>query len=169
MSLEFPRKQGFKLKKINRPIYVRNVDSSFNKEGLIKHIVKMSIYYQWQRERTEINVIEGQKWSVILGMLWLAYYNPEIDWRTGEVKIMRCSKECEKQWRPKQRKSRQQKQNEEEKRKEEEEKQEEKKKKPKKEKMMEIKKIAEEWEIWDKEKKVAKSEEEAKKLVPQRF
>jgi len=35
--------------------------------------------------------------------------------------------------------------------------------------MMEIKKIAEEWEIWDKEKKVAKSEEEAKKLVPQRF
>ena len=45
MSLEFPRKQGFKLKKINRPIYVRNVDSSFNKEGLIKHIVKMSIYY----------------------------------------------------------------------------------------------------------------------------
>ena len=31
------------------------------------------------------------------------------------------------------------------------------------------KKIAEEWEIWNKEKEVAKSEEEAKKLVPQRF
>ena len=30
MSLEFVRKQGFKLKKINRPIYIRNVDSSFN-------------------------------------------------------------------------------------------------------------------------------------------
>ena len=169
MSLEFTRKQGFKLKKINRPIYVRNVDSSFNKKGLIKHIVKMSIYYQWQRERTEINVIEGQKQSVILGILWLAYYNSEIDWRTGEVKMMRCSKECEKQQRPKQRKSRQQKQNKEEKRKEEEKKQEGKKKKPKKEKMMEIKQIAEEWEIWNKEKEVAKSEEEAKKLVPQRF
>jgi len=28
---------------------------------------------------------------------WLAHYNPEIDWRTGEVKIMRYPKECEKQ------------------------------------------------------------------------
>ena len=34
---------------------------------------------------------------------------------------------------------------------------------------MEIKKMANEWEIWDEEKEVAKSKEEAKKLVPQRF
>ena len=47
----------------------------------------------------------GQKWSVILGMLWLACHNPEIDWRTGEVKMTRCSEECGKQWRPKQGKS----------------------------------------------------------------
>ena len=33
----------------------------------------------------------------------------------------------------------------------------------------EIKKIAEEWEIWDKEKEVVKLEEEAKRLVPERF
>ena len=32
-------------------------------------------------------------------MLWLAYHNPEIDWRTGEVKIMRCPEKCGKQWR----------------------------------------------------------------------
>ena len=35
MSSEFARKQGFKLKKIERPIYVRNVDGSFNKEDPI--------------------------------------------------------------------------------------------------------------------------------------
>ena len=34
-----------------------------------------------------------------MGMLWLAYHNPEIDWRTGEVKIMRCPEKCGKQWR----------------------------------------------------------------------
>ena len=45
MSLEFARKQGFKLKKINRPIYVRNVDSSFNQERPIEHIVEINIYY----------------------------------------------------------------------------------------------------------------------------
>ena len=30
MSSEFVRKQEFQLKKIDRPIYVRNIDSSFN-------------------------------------------------------------------------------------------------------------------------------------------
>ena len=34
---------------------------------------------------------------------------------------------------------------------------------------MKVKKMAEEWEIWDEEKEVARSEKETKKLVPQRF
>jgi len=79
MSLEFARNQGFKLKKIKRLIYVRNVDGSFNKEELIKHIIEVNIYYQGYRERTEINVIGEQKWSIILEILWLVHYNPEID------------------------------------------------------------------------------------------
>jgi len=44
----------------------------------------------------EIDMIGGQKWMVILGMPWLAHHNPEIDWRTGEVKMTRCPKECGK-------------------------------------------------------------------------
>ena len=79
MSLEFTKKQGFKLKRIERPIYVRNMDGSFNKEELIEHTVEVNIYYQGHRERIEINVIRGQKWSVILGMPWLAHHNLEID------------------------------------------------------------------------------------------
>ena len=47
MSLEFVRKQEFKLKKIKKPIYIRNVNSFFNKEGPIEHMVKMNIYYHW--------------------------------------------------------------------------------------------------------------------------
>ena len=61
MSLEFARKQGFKLKRLERLVYIRNVDGSLNKEGLIEHIVEVNIYYQGHRERTEINVIGGQK------------------------------------------------------------------------------------------------------------
>jgi len=37
MSSEFARKQKFKLKKLDRPIYVRNVDGSLNKKGPIEH------------------------------------------------------------------------------------------------------------------------------------
>ena len=45
MSLEFSRRQEFKMNKIERPIYVRNVDRTFNKKGLIENIVEINIYY----------------------------------------------------------------------------------------------------------------------------
>jgi len=59
MSLEFTRKQGFKLKKIERLIYVMNVDGFFNKEEPIEYMVEINIYYQEYRERTKIDKIEG--------------------------------------------------------------------------------------------------------------
>ena len=57
MSLEFARKQGFKLKRLERPMHIRNVDGSLNKEGPIEYTVEVNIYYQGYRERTEINII----------------------------------------------------------------------------------------------------------------
>ena len=152
MSLEFVRKQWFKLKKLDRPMYVRNMDGLLNKERLIKHTVKVNIYYQGYRKRTEIYVIGGQKWKVILGMLWLACHNPEIDWRTEEVKMTRCPEKCGKQWRPKQGKLGWQKQKKEEAKEEAGKKREEKterqkKRKQKRERTIEVKRIAEEWEI----------------------
>jgi len=59
MSSEFAKKQGFKLKKLERPMNVRNVNGLLNKEGPIEHTVEVNIYYQGHRERIEINVIEG--------------------------------------------------------------------------------------------------------------
>ena len=59
MSLEFTRKQGFKLKGLERPMHIRNIDGSLNKEGLIEHTVEVNIYYQRHQERTEIDVIRG--------------------------------------------------------------------------------------------------------------
>ena len=82
------------MKKIERLIYVRNMDSSFNKKRPIEYIVEVNIYYQGHREKTKINVISDQKWSVILEMPWIAHHNSEIDWRTREVKITRCLEEC---------------------------------------------------------------------------
>ena len=34
-----------------------------------------------------------------MGMPWLARHNPEIDWKTGEVQMMRYPNECGKKWR----------------------------------------------------------------------
>ena len=145
MSSEFTKKQGFKLKKLERLIQVRNVDGSFNREGPIENTVEVNIYYKGHTEGMEIDVIGGQKWTVILGMLWLACYNSEIDWKTGEVKMTRCSEEYGKQWRPVQGKSGWEKQKEEEAKEEvgkkREEKEKEKKKKQKKGKTVEVRKV----------------------------
>ena len=40
-------------------MYIRNVDSSLNKEGPIEHTVEVNIYYQGHREKTKIDVIGG--------------------------------------------------------------------------------------------------------------
>ena len=116
-------------------------------------------------------MIREQKWKVILGMPWLVRHNPEIDWRIGEVKMMRCLEKCGKQWRLVQGKSGWEKQKEEEAKEEAKRKKEkkQKKKKQKKGKTVEVRKVAEEWEIWDEEEEAAKSEAEAKKLVLERF
>ena len=46
MSSEFAKKQGFKLKKLERPINVRNVNGSLNKKGPIENTVEVNIYYK---------------------------------------------------------------------------------------------------------------------------
>jgi len=45
MSSEFAKKQGFKLKKLERPMNIRNVDGLLNKEGPIENTVEVNIYY----------------------------------------------------------------------------------------------------------------------------
>ena len=93
MSKEFTRRHRFRRIKLERPIYVRNIDSILNYVGLIVDIVKVEIFSKGHKERTLINVIRGKKWGVILGMPWLACYNSEIDWKTGEVQMTRCLEE----------------------------------------------------------------------------
>jgi len=85
--------------------------------------------------------------------------------------MTRYPEECGKQWRPVQGKSGWEKQKEEEAKEEAERKKEEKekRKKQKKGKTVEVRKVAEEWEIWDEEEEAAKSEVKAKKLVLKKF
>ena len=98
MSKEFARRHKFKRTKLERPVYVRNVNGMLNYAGPIVDIVEVEIFFKGHKESSLINVIGEQKWSVILGMPWLRHYNPEIDWKTGEMKMTRCLEECGKKW-----------------------------------------------------------------------
>ena len=61
MSEEFARKHRFRRTKLERPIYVRNVNGMFNYAGPIVDTVEVEIYFKRHKERTSIDVIEGQK------------------------------------------------------------------------------------------------------------
>jgi len=69
ISLEFVRKNKFKKKKLERLIYIRNINGIFNHKGLIEHTVKRKLFFKGHEERIEVDMIRGQKWSVILEML----------------------------------------------------------------------------------------------------
>jgi len=99
MSEEFARRHKFRRTKLEKPVYVRNVNGTLNYTGPIVDTVEVEIYFKKHKERTSIDVIEGQKWSVILDMPWLAHHNPEIDWKIREIKMTRCPDECRKKWR----------------------------------------------------------------------
>ena len=68
ISLEFARKNQFRKKKLDRPIYMRNLNGIFNHEKLIEHTVEVELFYKGHKERTEIDIIEREKWSIILEM-----------------------------------------------------------------------------------------------------
>jgi len=61
ISLEFARKNKFKKKKLERLIYVRNIEVPFNHEKPIEHTVKIELFFKGHEKRMEIDVIRGQK------------------------------------------------------------------------------------------------------------
>ena len=61
ISEEFARQYKFRRTKLERPIYVRNVDSMLNYIGLIVDTVEVEIFFKGHKERISIDVIGEQK------------------------------------------------------------------------------------------------------------
>jgi len=59
ISEEFSRKHKFRRTKLERPIYVRNVDGTLDYIGPIVDTVEVEIYFKRYKERTSIDMIGG--------------------------------------------------------------------------------------------------------------
>jgi len=94
MDKKMAAKHGFRLQKLERPVAVKNVDGMNNSGRAITHQVEVNVYYKSHVERMRMDVCDLGKTDVIFGILWLQAYNPEINWKTGEVKMMRCPPLC---------------------------------------------------------------------------
>jgi len=42
-------------------MYLRNMNGTFNHEELVKYMVEVELFYREHKEKTEIDVIGGQK------------------------------------------------------------------------------------------------------------
>ena len=91
---EMAKRHSFKMMKLERPLKVKNVDETENSRGNITHQVEVNVFYKNHVERMRMDMCNLGKTEVILGMLWLQVHNPEIDWETSEVKMMRCPPLC---------------------------------------------------------------------------
>jgi len=61
ISEEFTKKHKFKRTKLERLIYVRNIDDMLNYIGPIVDIVEVEIYFKGHKKKMSIDVIRGQK------------------------------------------------------------------------------------------------------------
>ena len=76
-SIVDPRKK----KKLKKPITVRNVDGTANKEGRITHKVQISYKIEGVKMKDWFYVTALGDQQLIFGIPWLQQYNPLINWR----------------------------------------------------------------------------------------
>jgi len=60
MSKEFARRNKFRRTKLERLVYVRNIDSTLNYAGPIVDTVEVEIFFKGHKEKMSIDVIGGQ-------------------------------------------------------------------------------------------------------------
>jgi hypothetical protein len=79
---------------LSQPIPVLNMDGSPNQVGGITGVVNMVVDYKGHTERIQLTITQLRKQHVILSYSWLQKHNPEINWETKEVHMMRCPTGC---------------------------------------------------------------------------
>jgi len=79
MDKKMVTRHRFRLQRLERPVIIRNIDGINNSGGAITHQIKVNVYYKNHIERMKIDIYDLERTDVILGMLWLQAYNPEIN------------------------------------------------------------------------------------------
>src|SRR6266536_419313 len=90
----FVRENGFTTRTLQRPVPIKNVDGSPNEARSIKEFVDLVLRFKDHSERALFAVTNLGKQNLILGFTWLHEHNPEVDWKTGDVKMSHCPQHC---------------------------------------------------------------------------
>jgi len=91
---KFAEENGIAMRLLDKPIRVYNVDGTLNQEGSITHEVTLMLSHKGHKEKAVFEVYNLGKSTVIIEYTWLRKHNPEIDWKTGDIKFTKCPREC---------------------------------------------------------------------------
>src|SRR6266487_1599781 len=70
------------------------MDGSLNKAGSIREVVDLVLWFKDHSECALFAVTNLGMQKLILGFDWLHEHNPEVEWKTCEVKMSCCPQHC---------------------------------------------------------------------------
>ena len=94
LSIAFIRRNNLNTRKLPRAVPVYNVDGTKNQGGAITEEADVIMTYQGHSEVATFAVCDLGDKDAIIGHTWLYHHNPEINWKSGEVKLSRCPPDC---------------------------------------------------------------------------
>jgi hypothetical protein len=93
INQDFVRKHKLRTFKLENEIQAYNADSSLNKK--ITDYITLKVIIENHMSEQVFLVANIGHMNVILGMSFLKYHNPQIDWRRGELDFSRCPSRCQ--------------------------------------------------------------------------
>src|SRR6266436_6796301 len=101
INWSFMQKHQLETTPLPQPILVHNVDGSPNENGAVMEEVHVTLHFRCHSERVHLAVTNLGQQTVIIGHSWLTLHNPEVDWISQKVLMMRCPPSCNRHVLPK--------------------------------------------------------------------
>src|SRR6266436_4740320 len=73
---------------------MHNVNGSPNENRSVMEEVHVTLCFRCHSERAHLTVANLRQQMVIIGHSWLTLHNPEVDWVSQKVLMMRCPPSC---------------------------------------------------------------------------
>lgn len=88
----FVRAKSLNTEKLEEPVHLTNADRTEN--GKMSQYVNLKMTIDDHTETTPFLLANLGKHNLYIGHDWLTCHNPEINWKTGDIKFSHCPMEC---------------------------------------------------------------------------
>ena len=94
INKRFVNENKVRTRRLKQPIPVYNIDGTLNRSGSIEEVAVLNMKLGDHEERTIFTVTDIGPEDVIIGIDWLRYHNPTINWYEGIITMDRCPDDC---------------------------------------------------------------------------